>query len=227
MLFLGLVSPDASLCGAIAEQIKRAAIWQLAIFASLEEALAAWSEALPPVIFWDAQNCADKNETILELARRLHAAEDPSRLIALGADSSFPIEATDNYARPLRLGALLSRLQFYEKALQQTPDQPLPLGGWKFNPRRRTLSPVKEGAPLRLTDKEAALLSALYQATEGFSREALLQDVWGYNSQADTHTIETHIYRLRRKLMSIDVDGSDCFIAESGRYSLNPVWRIT
>lgn len=223
MLFLGLVSPDQALCDAIAEQLKRAGLWQLAVFSSMEEALGVWDDALPPVLFWDLDGQPPATDSLQKLAQKMAASEEPPHVIVLGEGADLPLDVSDSFERPLRLGALLARLHFYEKVIQQTPDQAVPLGPWLFNARRRTLVAASGGDETRLTDKETALLSALMASANGIAREKLLQDVWGYNSQADTHTIETHIYRLRRKLMTQDQD--DCFVVEDGCYALNPAWR--
>jgi DNA-binding response OmpR family regulator len=51
-----------------------------------------------------------------------------------------------------------------------------------------------------LTEKEINILRFLHRANgQPVSREVLLAEIWGYNSQISTHTLETHIYRLRQK----------------------------
>jgi len=225
MLFLGLISSDEALSAALAEQIKRSDVWQLAVFTSLADALESWREIMPTVVLWDAQEAKIQPETFSALVARVQSVEAPPKLIVLDPPSDLPFEPSDIYARPLRLGGLLGRLQLYEKAAQQTPDQARPLGPWLFNPRRQTLSDNEK--TVRLTDKEAALLWALYTAPDGLPRNRLLEDVWGYSSQADTHTIETHIYRLRRKLLAADNEAADCFDIIGGHYALSEGWRAT
>lgn len=223
MLFLGLISSDEALCAALAEQIKRSDVWQLAVFTSLTDALESWRDVVPTVIFWDAQESKTTADSMSALVAQLQSVDTPPKLIVLDPPADMPFEPSDTYARPLRLGALLGRLQLYEKAAQQTPDQARPLGPWLFNPRRQTLADHEK--TIRLTDKEAALLWALYTAPDGLPRDRLLEDVWGYSSQADTHTIETHIYRLRRKLMTTENEGADCFDIIGGHYALSAGWR--
>ena len=67
--------------------------------------------------------------------------------------------------------------------------------------RARRSSPAPKGNKVRLTEKETAILRYLYRAGQKpVSRETLLQEVWGYNSGVTTHTLETHVYRLRQKV---------------------------
>ena len=76
---------------------------------------------------------------------------------------------------------------------------------------------------MRLTEKETAILRYLYRAGQRpVSRETLLQEVWGYNSGVTTHTLETHIYRLRQKVEK-DAASPAILVTESGGYKLVPV----
>lgn len=228
MLFLGLISADTALCHALGEQLKQEAVWQHAIFPSLEEALAAWSEALPPLILWDAQKSPATEEMASFFATRL-ASKHPSPLLVVIGDVPAALEksgVTETLARPLRLGYLLTRLQFYQRLLQQAPDVEWTLGPWKIAPRARKLSLQQDGSgEAKLTDKEVAVLEYLYAAQSPVSREELLAAIWGYDARIDTHTLETHIYRLRRKLMEGQGTWPDIFLTEGGGYQINPVWR--
>jgi DNA-binding response OmpR family regulator len=229
MLFLGLISPDAALCHALSEQLKQGEAWQSAQFASVEDALAAWSGSLPPLIFWDAQMAPIHDEMASFFAARLNQMTPASLLLVLGEAPERLVKSyvTESFQRPLRLGYLLTRLQFYQRVVQQAPDVTLMLGPWAFSPRTRKL--VREGQtePAKLTDKEAALLEYLYAAETPVSREELLGAIWGYDASIDTHTLETHIYRLRRKLMEDVDDRPDIFTTEdSSGYQIHPSWRL-
>ena len=79
-----------------------------------------------------------------------------------------------------------------------------------------------KGQKIRLTEKETAILRFLYRAGQTpMSRETLLQDVWGYNSGVTTHTLETHVYRLRQKIEK-DPSRAEILITEQGGYRLVP-----
>ena len=96
----------------------------------------------------------------------------------------------------------------------------LPLGqGWQLDMAGRSLT-HPAAASLSLTEKEAQLLSVLACATPtALPREKLLEEVWGLAREIDTHTLETHIYRLRHKLGSLIPPACD-IINESGAYKL-------
>jgi DNA-binding response OmpR family regulator len=75
---------------------------------------------------------------------------------------------------------------------------------------------------IRLTDKETNILKYLYRAGgKVISREELLTEVWGYNAGVTTHTLETHVYRLRQKIEP-DPTGPKILITEAGGYRLSP-----
>ena len=70
--------------------------------------------------------------------------------------------------------------------------------------------------------KEAAIIKFLYRAGDSVvSRDTLLEEVWGYNSGVTTHTLETHVYRLRQKIEK-DPANAQILITDSGGYRLNP-----
>jgi DNA-binding response OmpR family regulator len=75
---------------------------------------------------------------------------------------------------------------------------------------------------IRLTEKETAIIKFLYRSGEqSVSRETLLHDVWGYNAGVSTHTLETHIYRLRQKIER-DPAQAEIIVTEGGGYKLVP-----
>lgn len=100
---------------------------------------------------------------------------------------------------PLRFTALLAVITRWQ---QDTPALlTLALNAhWSLDRQRREL--VSDHGSIALTDKESELLAALLMAStpDGIAREALLKQIWGYHEQIDSHTLETHIYRLRTKL---------------------------
>ena len=72
-------------------------------------------------------------------------------------------------------------------------------------------------------EKEAAILKFLYRAgTRPVARQVLLNEVWGYNAAVTTHTLETHIYRLRQKIEP-DPTRARLLLTEGGGYKLDPV----
>lgn len=227
MFFIGFISADEALRHALSEQLRQNDQWQHTVFSSLEDALAAWSDALPPLIVWDTETAPATDDMLDFFAMRIEDKQPNPLLIVLG-DAPKVIETagvTEKLMRPLRLGYLLTRLQFYQRVLQQSPDVAWPLGPWRFEPRAHRLIPNDSGEPVKLTEKEVAVLEYLYAADAPVTRDELLAAVWGYESKIDTHTLETHIYRLRKKLMEGHETKTDVFATEEGGYRIDASWR--
>jgi DNA-binding response OmpR family regulator len=129
--------------------------------------------------------------------------------------------ANDYVTKPFRFGVLLARVRAHLRSHDQTDVATLKIGPYEFKPATRSLIDGA-GKRIRLTDKEAAILRYLYRAgPKAVPRDELLREVWGYNAAVTTHTLETHIYRLRQK---IEVVGgrNDLLITEGGGYRLEP-----
>jgi DNA-binding response OmpR family regulator len=108
--------------------------------------------------------------------------------------------ANDYVAKPFRAGELAARLQAQLRTFESSEDAALILGRFMFQPAKKQLHDVAKKQVVRLTGKEASVLKFLYRADADVSRDDLLTQVWGYNSRVTTHTLETHIYRLRQKI---------------------------
>ena len=134
----------------------------------------------------------------------------------LGLDSG----ANDYVAKPFRLGVLLARVRAQLRAHELTDDAQLAFGGYSFRPGAKTLVDEESGRKVRLTEKEATILRYLYRAGDRpVGRAVLLDEVWGYNASVDTHTLETHVYRLRRKIER-DPSNARILVTEPGGYRL-------
>jgi DNA-binding response OmpR family regulator len=99
---------------------------------------------------------------------------------------------------------------------QQTSSEIFPVGPYICNAIARTLT--KDSATERLTEKEADLLRLLASG-HPVQREELLEKVWGYRADLETHTLETHIYRLRQKIEA-DATAPQYLITVEGGYQL-------
>lgn len=117
-------------------------------------------------------------------------------LAAQGDPPAILLGGPGGLAKPVRLAEVLARVRAALRAQDQGGEE-VALGPIRFLPAARLL--VKDGEKIRLTDKEAAILRHLHRKG-ATAREALLTEIWGYNAGIDTHTLETHIYRLRQKL---------------------------
>lgn len=118
--------------------------------------------------------------------------------------------------KPVRLGTLLARVEEVLTAAQDAAS--CRLGPWRFDIAARMLR-AADGRKVRLTDKEAAILEHLHRAGRVVGREELLAEVWGYSAAVTTHTLETHIYRLRRKIED-DPANATVLLTENGGYRL-------
>jgi DNA-binding response OmpR family regulator len=129
--------------------------------------------------------------------------------------------ANDYVAKPFRFAVLLARIRAQLRQHDASEDAVFNIGPYTFRPSSKLLVNPK-GNKVRLTEKETAILRYLYRAgRRPVSREILLQEVWGYNSGVTTHTLETHIYRLRQKVEK-DASNPSILVTEAGGYKLIP-----
>ena len=128
--------------------------------------------------------------------------------------------ANDYVTKPFRLAVLVARMRAQLREHEQSEDIVFTLGRYSFRPAAKLLEEESSGEKVRLTEKETAILKYLYRAApEVVSRDTLLSDVWGYNSGVTTHTLETHVYRLRQK-MEQDPGAAVLLVTEPGGYRL-------
>jgi len=129
--------------------------------------------------------------------------------------------ANDYVVKPFRFAVLLARIRAQLRQHEASEDAVFNIGPYSFRPSSKLLMSPK-GNKVRLTEKETAILRYLYRAGQKpVSRETLLQEVWGYNSGVTTHTLETHIYRLRQKVEK-DAATPAILVTEAGGYKLVP-----
>ena len=135
----------------------------------------------------------------------------------LGLDSG----ANDYVNKPFRFAVLLARIRAHLRQHESSQDVLFQIGAYQFSPGAKNL--VSEaGDRMRLTEKETAILRYLYRAhAQVVDRDTLLREVWGYNAAVTTHTLETHIYRLRQKI-ELDPANAQLLVTEAGGYRLIP-----
>ncbi len=132
----------------------------------------------------------------------------------------FESGANDYVTKPFRFAVLLARIRAQLRQHEQSEDATFIVGPYTFKPSQKLLLDQK-GDKIRLTEKEAAIIKFLYRAGGVVGRDVLLEEVWGYNSGVTTHTLETHVYRLRQKIEP-DPSNASLLITESGGYKLVP-----
>jgi DNA-binding response OmpR family regulator len=109
--------------------------------------------------------------------------------------------ANDAITKPLRMQDLIGKLRAQIARAADGEGGVCTIGPYEFRPAAKLLQEARRGRKIRLTEKETAILAFLLGAGgQPVSREILLSEVWGYNSKVTTHTLETHIYRLRQKI---------------------------
>ncbi len=133
----------------------------------------------------------------------------------LGLDAG----ANDYVTKPFKFPVLLARIRAQLRTHEQSEDAIFQLGPYTFKPAAKMLI-TEDDRKVRLTEKETGILKFLYRAQDGVvARDTLLHEVWGYNAGVTTHTLETHIYRLRQKIEP-DPSNARLLVTESGGYRL-------
>ena len=133
----------------------------------------------------------------------------------LGLDAG----ANDYISKPFKFPVLLARIRAQLRTHEQSEDAIFQLGPYTFKPAMKMLI-TEDDKKIRLTEKETNILKFLYRANDGtVARDVLLHEVWGYNAGVTTHTLETHIYRLRQKIEP-DPSNARLLVTESGGYRL-------
>ena len=130
--------------------------------------------------------------------------------------------ASDYIAKPFRFNVLLARLRAQLRTHEQNDDAVFAIGPYQFQPSAKQMLDTEKNRKVRLTEKETAILKYLYRAGDRMvARETLLDEVWGYNAGVTTHTLETHVYRLRQKIER-DPAHAAILVTEPGGYRLVP-----
>lgn len=133
----------------------------------------------------------------------------------LGLDSG----ANDYVNKPFKFSVLLARVRAHLRSFEQSEDAIFQVGPYEFRPSTKLLTDAN-GRKIRLTEKETNILKYLYRSSgKPVGREELLSEIWGYNSNVTTHTLETHVYRLRQKIEP-DPANSKLLLTETGGYRL-------
>jgi DNA-binding response OmpR family regulator len=136
--------------------------------------------------------------------------------------SGLDAGANDYIAKPFRVAELMARLQAQLRLFDNSEDAVFTIGPYTFRPAAKLLAGADKKQRIRLTAKEVDILKFLYRhANKVVSRQVLLDEVWGYNAGVTTHTLETHVYRLRQK---VEADPTNCrlLMTAPGGYRLDP-----
>ena len=221
-----IVDDDELLCRSLADQLREASDYRVDVAHSAEEGLGVLADKPVDAVLLDVglpdmdgrQACQQMREQGFHMPVLMLTAHDEERDIIGGFDSG----ATDYITKPFRFRELLVRLKTHLKIHEKHEDTEYRIGRFRFQPNARCLidtSDAKDKTPL--TDKEASILKLLYRSrNKPISRAVMLKEVWGYGKGISTHTLETHIYRLRKKLET-NIDEPSVLLTELGGYRLN------
>ena len=127
--------------------------------------------------------------------------------------------ASDYIIKPFKFPILLARINVQLRMYEKSFDSSFTLGPYTFHPAMKILK-THDNNEIQLTEKETDILKFLYHTVEDVvPRNILLHEVWGYNNSVTTHTLETHIYRLRQKIER-NPGAAELLVTETGGYRL-------
>src|SRR4051794_11632803 len=223
-----IVEDDAALRATLAEQIAMESDFSTNEAESLVEAEAKLADGdvrydtiLLDIGLPDADGrdfCARLRRDGRKMPVIMLTGADAESDVVRGLDSG----ANDYIAKPFRLPELLARLRAQLRVFDNSEDASFTIGHYLFRPSVRLLLDPGKNRKVRLTDKECRILKYLLRANAApVNRATLLADVWGFNSGVTTHTLETHIYRLRQKMES-DPANPQLLLTDRGAYRLEP-----
>jgi DNA-binding response OmpR family regulator len=219
-----IIDDDAELRQALIEQFDLEEGFAGAGAASAAEGLSAAAELKPAAIVLDVSlpdmdgfaACKQlRDEGVKAPIIMLTGAAQEEEQQVQGLDAG----ANDYVLKPFKFSVLLARIRAHLRSHEASEDAVYRIGPYEFRPAMRLLLDPEQ-KKIRLTDKEASILRYLYRSGEKpVGREELLREVWGYNANVTTHTLETHIYRLRQKIEP-DAQSPKLLITETGGYRL-------
>lgn len=220
-----LVDDDTELRRTLLEQLSQYREFDLGEAGTAAEAMQKITEAHVDLMLLDVGLPDMDGREAVKILRRdgfkspilLLTGHDSDSDEILGLESG----ANDYVTKPFRFSVLLARIRAALRQHDQSEDVVFSIGPYSFQPAAKTLE-AQDGAKVRLTDKETSILKYLYrQGPKTITRDVLLKEVWGYNNRVTTHTLETHIYRLRQKIER-DPSNARLLVTEDGGYRLVP-----
>jgi DNA-binding response OmpR family regulator len=220
-----LVDDDSLFRQSLAEQLRLEEGFSTIEAASGDAALAAVATENFDLILLDV-TLGDSDGR--EICRRMRGQGVTAPVIMLtGSDADsdtirgLDSGANDYVTKPVRIGVLLARIRAQLRAHEHNDTAVLSIGPYSFRPATKQLVHAETKKKIRLTEKETAILKYLYRAGRAVGREELLTEVWGYNSGVTTHTLETHVYRLRQKI-EVDPSLATMLVTAQSGYQLIP-----
>ncbi|MEM8773689.1 MAG: response regulator transcription factor [Pseudomonadota bacterium] len=218
-----LVDDDDDLREAIAEQLMMTEDFDVFDAATGQDAMAKIKDGIFDLLILDVGLPDTDGRELCRMMRKqgvkapimMLTGHDGDADTILGLDAG----ANDYVTKPFKFPVLLARIRAQLRQHEQSEDAIFTLGPYTFKPALKMLM-TDDNRKIRLTEKETNILKFLYRSPDGVvARDVLLHEVWGYNAGVTTHTLETHIYRLRQKIEP-DPSNARLLVTESGGYRL-------
>jgi len=218
-----LVDDDEMLRVSLAEQLAADGVYETVEARTYAEGLKKGSEGLYEFMVLDV-SLPDGDGRVLCRAFRDAGVTCPIIILTASDSDADTIAglkagANDYITKPFRVAVLMARVDAHLRSHGSSEEAIYRIGPYTFRPSAKIL--LEGSKRVRLTEKETNILKFLQRAGGTVSREVLLHEVWGYNPAVSTHTLETHIYRLRQKIEK-DPSHAQLLLTESGGYRLNP-----
>lgn len=220
-----IVDDDKALREALVEQLAEFDDYEVAEAGTAADGFAAAKDGFFDLVILDV-GLPDRDGR--DLCRDMRQAGIKAPIIMLtGADTEtdtvrgLEAGANDYVTKPFKFAVLLARIRAHLRSHEQSEDAVFRIGPYTFKPAAKVLIDERD-KKIRLTEKETSILKYLYRAGQKVvGRDTLLHEVWGYNAGVTTHTLETHIYRLRQKIEK-DPSNAHILVTEPGGYKLVP-----
>jgi DNA-binding response OmpR family regulator len=219
-----LVDDDTMLRGSLAEQLAADGSYTVVEAGSCDEGRMRAAEGLYEFMILDIGLPDGDGRDLCREFRDMGVSCPIILLTAAESDADtvqgLEAGANDYVTKPFRFAVLMARVHAHLRSHGHSEDAQYRIGPYTFRPSAKLL--IDEAAKkIRLTEKETNILKFLHRSGETVPRETLLHEVWGYNPAVTTHTLETHIYRLRQKIEA-DPSRARLLVTESGGYRLMP-----
>ncbi len=203
-----IVDNDAFLRTTLRQQLEGEGFNEVFEASTLLEVFEKLPEAKPDLILLDV--CLPDGNGV-ETCRKLRERGFTKPIIMLTAQNAendmavaLEADANDYIVKPMRMGELLARVRSQLSNYKASDTTKFSISGLSFVPANKLLKSADDTKKVILTEKEATILKYLYQAHPvGVTKKELLTEVWGFQNGLSTHTVETHIYRLRQKVCRI------------------------
>ena len=173
----------------------------------------------------DADICSDKPDVIIvdenkELFKQKRAEYPLVPMLFLTTDSLSDNDNLNVYVhKPFKLMNFLDVVRAANNKLDNSTAGFLRFGGYELRPNQKEIADLENDEVIKLTEKEVSIIKYLYKENNEFvSKNDLQTNVWQYNENVTTHTVETHIYRLRQK---VERNERRLIVTEGGKYKLN------